>query len=326
MILVKTTILGAHTDSISQLPYHSFEILKDFDKVTEHIVTHLLQDSLFAGSDSDYRRFSRNFNIDLQPKVLYSKSVSVNELIRSGVSNYLEFQNVSENFFYTEENNGAFVKIPFSKSEVFANTFLTFFEKRQLVKVIDACLAGYDKMSEAEVTQSKINSTHTYEKEIEMSRDEQRRLIEARDKPIRQFLEKEMGIEKRMQDILLYAIGNVNENQFAKEEGEQLEVEKITTFQFFERIQKYLRSIGYYGDSPFLLCTYGSSEYAQAFSRIGSLHSNVYIVNEDLKIKDIEFESTDGKHIFKTASISFSKPKLVINLFQMIILLRQIRA
>jgi hypothetical protein len=38
-----------------------------------------------------------------------------------------------------------------------------------------------------------------------------------------------MGIEKRMQDILLYAIGNVNENQF-REDGKELEVEKITTF------------------------------------------------------------------------------------------------
>ena len=149
----------------------------------------------------------------------------MNELIRSGVSNYLEFQNVSENFFYTED--GTFVKIPFSKSEVFANTFLTFFEKRQLVKVIDACLAGYDKMSEVEITQAKINSTHMYEKEIEMSREEQKKLIEARDKPIKEFLEKEMGIGKRMQDILLYAIGNVNENQFTQGE---LEVEKITTF------------------------------------------------------------------------------------------------
>ena len=32
-----------------------------------------------------------------------------------------------------------------------------------------------------------------------------------KDKPIREFLES-MGIEKRMQDILLYAIGNINEN------------------------------------------------------------------------------------------------------------------
>lgn len=70
--------------------------------------------------------------------------MSVNELIRSGVSNYLEFQNVTDNFFYSE---GKFARIPFSKSEVFANTFLSFKEKRQLVKVIEACLVGYDKMS-----------------------------------------------------------------------------------------------------------------------------------------------------------------------------------
>ena len=82
------------------------------------------------------------------------------------------------------------------------------------MKVIEACLAGYDKMSEVEVSQAKINSTHIYEKEIEMTSEEQRKLIESKDKPIREFLEKEMGIEKRMQDILLYAIGNVNENQF----------------------------------------------------------------------------------------------------------------
>ena len=82
------------------------------------------------------------------------------------------------------------------------------------------------------------------------------------------FLQDEMGLEQRMQDILLYAIGSVNESQ------DNPQLETITTFQFFERIQKYLRSIGYYGDSPFLLCTYGSSEYAQAFSRYVKNESN----------------------------------------------------
>ena len=72
-----------------------------------------------------------------------------------------------------------------------------------------------------------------------------------------------------------------------------------------------MRSIGYYGDSPFLLCNYGSSEYAQAFSRIGSLHSCIYIVNEDLKIKDVTFtEEKEGENVglkFKDLSISFNE-------------------
>jgi RAB protein geranylgeranyltransferase component A len=127
-------------------------------------------------------------------RILFSKSLSVNELIRSGVSNYLEFQNVSENFFYADHK---FQKIPFSKSEVFGSSLLSFKEKRQLVKVIEACLAGYDKISQIEMTQKRINSTHIYEKEIEMSAEEQRLMLETKDQPIRVFLQK-MGIEKRM--------------------------------------------------------------------------------------------------------------------------------
>lgn len=45
-----------------------------------------------------------------------------------------------------------------------------------------------------------------------MSSKEVKKLVESKDKPIRVFLEQEMGLEKRMQDILLYAIGNINEN------------------------------------------------------------------------------------------------------------------
>lgn len=100
------------------------------------------------------------------------------------------------------------------------------------MKVIEACLAGYDKLSQVEMTQAKINSTHIYEKEIELSKDELTKLLANKEKPIREFLEREMQVEKRMQDILLYALGNINENQIA----ENCEVENVTTFQFFSRI------------------------------------------------------------------------------------------
>ena len=51
-------------------------------------------------NEMDFKRFSRNFNIDLAPKILFSKSISVDNLIKCGVANYLEFNNVNENYFY----------------------------------------------------------------------------------------------------------------------------------------------------------------------------------------------------------------------------------
>jgi RAB protein geranylgeranyltransferase component A len=75
--------------------------------------------------------------------------LSVENLIRSQVASYLEFNNVNQNFFYCPTNDGAslsesLIKIPFSKSEIFTNTVLSFKEKRQLVKVIEMCLTGTD--------------------------------------------------------------------------------------------------------------------------------------------------------------------------------------
>jgi len=158
--------------------------------------------------------------------------------------------------------------------------------------VIEFCLSGYDKLSNKEITSAQINSTHIYEKlNIDLSEKEFKMLCNFKSRPVVDFLQ-ELGIEKQLQDILLYAIGCFNANQQDKE----LNLETIDTFSFFERIQRYLRSIGYYGDSPMLTCVYGSSEYAQAFSRVGSLYGNTYIVNEEVKLAACNFTKVESEN------------------------------
>ena len=46
-----------------------------------------------------------------------------------------------------------------------------------------------------------------------------------------------------------------------------------------------------------MMCNYGSSEYAQAFSRVGSLFGNVYIVNDDIEVQDVKTEGGKVKSI-----------------------------
>lgn len=75
--------------------YHSFRVIQPLIKDNHKI-------DLFKNED-DFVKYSRRFNIDLAPKILFSKSESVDRLISSGVANYLEFNNVSENFFYNPE-------------------------------------------------------------------------------------------------------------------------------------------------------------------------------------------------------------------------------
>lgn len=139
-------------------------------------------------SEADFKRYQRGFNIDLAAKILFSKSLSVDNLIRCQVSSYLEFNNVNENFFYNPVSSPTklidnMVKIPFSKSEIFVNKVLTFKEKRQLVKTIEMCLLGSDQLDaeEESTKKKKQNSTHEYEKEISLSEQEKVEMMQMRD-------------------------------------------------------------------------------------------------------------------------------------------------
>lgn len=62
----------------SQEGYRDFQVLKCYNMSTHK-------------TESDFKRLSRQFNIDLAPKLLFSKSTSVDLLVKSGASNYLEF-------------------------------------------------------------------------------------------------------------------------------------------------------------------------------------------------------------------------------------------
>ena len=68
--------------------YHSFQVLKQFDKAFgEDESSHLSRKTLVE----EFQRVSRACNIDLAPKILFSNSKSVDLLLRAGTSSYLEF-------------------------------------------------------------------------------------------------------------------------------------------------------------------------------------------------------------------------------------------
>ena len=76
----------------SERAFGSFKVLRELRKN--------LHPQLFS-TDEEFKRFNRQFNIDLAPKFLFSKSVSVDMFIKSQVASYLEFNNVNQNYFYS---------------------------------------------------------------------------------------------------------------------------------------------------------------------------------------------------------------------------------
>ncbi|NXY45229.1 RAE2 geranylgeranyltransferase, partial [Ceuthmochares aereus] len=82
-------------------------------------------------------REGRRFNVDLVSKLLYSRGLLIDLLIKSNVSRYADFKNVTRILAFRD---GKVEQVPCSRADVFNSRQLTMVEKRMLMKFLTFCL------------------------------------------------------------------------------------------------------------------------------------------------------------------------------------------
>uniref|UniRef100_A0A8D2QJ02 Rab proteins geranylgeranyltransferase component A n=1 Tax=Zonotrichia albicollis TaxID=44394 RepID=A0A8D2QJ02_ZONAL len=100
--------------------------LSSKDKTIQHKITY-----------SQIVREGRRFNIDLVSKLLYSRGLFIDLLIKSNVSRYAEFKNATRVLAFRQ---GRVEQVPCSRADVFNSRQLTMVEKRMLMKFLTFCL------------------------------------------------------------------------------------------------------------------------------------------------------------------------------------------
>ncbi|KAM6907158.1 rab proteins geranylgeranyltransferase component A 1 [Xenentodon cancila] len=79
----------------------------------------------------------RRFNIDLVSKLMFSRGSLIDLLIKSNVSRYAEFKNVTRILTY---RHGNVEPVPCSRADVFASRQLSVVEKRKLMRFLTSCM------------------------------------------------------------------------------------------------------------------------------------------------------------------------------------------
>lgn len=85
----------------------------------------------------DLRPYWRRFNIDLSPKLLFSRGPLVEALISANISHYAEFKSVTRILTYLD---GRAEDVPCSRADVFSSNVISIVEKRMLMKFLTFCL------------------------------------------------------------------------------------------------------------------------------------------------------------------------------------------
>ena len=73
----------------------------------------------------------KNFNIDLQPKILFSSSVAVDMMRQADMDKYMDFKAI-ESIYYFDTSKNKFLEVPSNKGDIFTNKNLSLFEKKNM--------------------------------------------------------------------------------------------------------------------------------------------------------------------------------------------------
>merc|ERR1711871_1749257 len=206
---------------------------------------------------------SRRYNLDLAPALLLANGKMVGALVSSGVHNYCEFKSTESSYMLV---NNTIRKVPSPNNEVFADKQISLLDKRCLMKFLQLCLAfaGGEQEEGDSKDVARVKSKYA--------------------EPFIKFLKAEK-LSKSLQDSVLYAIAQTPRNQSEA---------PITTEEGMNAVISYLQSVGRFGPSAFLACSYGIGELPQGFCRLGAVHGAIYVL--DRGVEQIATDNDSGRY------------------------------
>ena len=203
---------------------------------------------------------NRDWNVDLIPKVIMASGKLVKILLKSAVSQYMEYKCLDQKFIYqvNSESKGIIHKVPSNDKEALQSSLLGLIEKAN-------CTRFFQFIQEFNIKDSKTHKGNDVNAPFSV-------------------LAKNFNFEENTIDFIGHAIAHEINDEF-------LELPAINTIQ---KIQLYMESVGKYGETPYIYPIYGLSEIVEGFSRLSAIHGGVIML--DRNPDEILFDDT-GKFI-----------------------------
>ncbi|XP_071544535.1 rab proteins geranylgeranyltransferase component A 2-like isoform X1 [Panulirus ornatus] len=211
---------------------------------------------------------SRKFNLDLAPKLLFSRGPLVELLISSNVARYAEFKCITRVLTWRPSNKkeGELLVVPCSRSDVFTTSSVSLVEKRLLMKFLEFC--------------------HSYD-------DNPEQLQEYADKSFVDFLR-----SRKLTDNLVHFVT----------ESIAMVSEDVSCREGLEKMKLFLTSLGRYGTTPFLFSMYRCGELPQAFCRLCAVFEGTYLLRRPVSSLIIDSQNSccgflSEGHCFKCSHV-----------------------
>jgi len=189
---------------------------------------------------------SRDYNVDLCPKLLMACGNLVKTLLSTKVTRYLEFRSVAGSFVYKQ---GKIHKVPANASDAWKTTLLGMFGKYRLQSFLNF-VVQYD-YGVAKTWPNKMDC-----KKVPMSE-------------VYKYYKLGDDIQEFVGHAVCLYLDESYKNQAAHET--------------IERAKLYALSVARYGNSPYIYPVWGLGGLPEGFSRLCAVHGGIYMLNKPIK-------------------------------------------
>lgn len=193
----------------------------------------------------------RSFNLDVSgPRVLFCADHSVDLMLKSGASHYLEFKSIDATFML--DADAKLCSVPDSRAAIFKDKSLGLVEKNQLMRFFKH-VQGHLSLDESEENNVRISE-------------------EDLDSPFAEFLTK-MKLPHKIKSIVLYAIAMADYDQEGSENV-------LKTKDGINRLALYNSSVGRFQNAlgALIYPIYGQGELPQAFCRRAAVKGCLHVL------------------------------------------------
>ncbi|XP_044470792.1 rab escort protein 1 [Mangifera indica] len=256
-------------DITSFLNSHSTVSSDDHDLTTRPLYSEV---EISNSAPELLNKHSRKFYLDLLgPRALFCADLSVDLLLKSGASQYVEFKSIDASF--VGDGDGKLWSVPDSRAAIFKDKSLGLMEKNQLMRFFKL-VQGHLSESEHEDNNMKIS-----EEDLEI--------------PFVEFLTA-MKLPQKIKLMILYAIAMADYDQ----ENTEVSKDVLKTKDGINRLALYNSSVGRFQNSlgALIYPIYGQGELPQAFCRRAAVKGCIYVLRMPVisLLKDEESGSYKG--------------------------------
>jgi len=196
---------------------------------------------------------SRDYNVDLIPKLIMSTGKMVEILVKTDVTRYLEFKAVDGSFVVAE---GKIYKVPSTSGEALKSSLMGILEKRRCGKFLEF-VGDCDDKNPSAPNKEKLDLGKVSAKEV--------------------F--KHFGLSDATIDFIGHSMALHNNDAYLD----------LPAFETMNRVRLYGESVLRYGNSPYIYPLYGLGEMPQSFARLSAIYGGTYMLNKP--VEQIVYES-----------------------------------